>query len=441
MCDPSTASRTAPTGLEDSGPVSAEDSATTTITITRKRTADSLSRVAAASAAGKTGRGSQVGWTTCPLCGRHSQKRFAMGRGIASHLHAVHTPWKPGRVELKRRRAEEHRKRNGAKRRKVELNDSLIYDEEVADNEGKGETWEPTQQEIDDWDARVLTILAELEKDADATMLRPGLDRNGNKSQEYLESLPEFLQAASNDDLNTLQDMVHSAKRKDELADLLDVRDRHLSTATHWAAGSGHLDCLRYLVELQGECPAGPDKIQHQKPRRRDGKTCLHYAARNGHLDCIQYLVEDQRHPVDEPSGDGTTPLHLACFGGQLDAVRYLIRHGADLAKTNDWGCGAAHWVALTRSSTSSSDAVDLCKYLYARGASFVQVQRQGHSALHKAAQRQNREVIEWMMQVYGRDCSCAGLPDQGGHTPSEIWLSAGGDAEFGQLMKEQYGW
>ena len=87
---------------------------------TRKRKADSLGRIAALSVTDAwtddvlappvpsvrttTGRGALAGWTRCPLCGRHSQKRFALGRGIATHLHAVHTPWKPGKVERNVRR-------------------------------------------------------------------------------------------------------------------------------------------------------------------------------------------------------------------------------------------------------------------------------------------------------------------------------------------------
>ena len=54
------------------------------------------------------GRGSLTGWVQCPLCPLKSQKRFSGGRGIAAHLHAVHTPWKPpSQKELKRRRRQQ----------------------------------------------------------------------------------------------------------------------------------------------------------------------------------------------------------------------------------------------------------------------------------------------------------------------------------------------
>ena len=56
----------------------------------------------------------------------------------------------------------------------------------------------------------------------------------------------------------------------------------------------------------------------------------------------------------------------------------------------NDWGCTAAHWVAMTRNE-DASEIRELCTLLSNScgiGSSFFcQTQKQGHSALHKAAQ------------------------------------------------------
>ena len=100
------------------------------------------------------GRGSVAGWTPCPLCASSlrndlqsddgkiiigastlsddsivaimlnlprttkSVKLFTHGRGLAAHLHAVHTPWRPGKAELKRRRAWRKRMENEERRRR-----------------------------------------------------------------------------------------------------------------------------------------------------------------------------------------------------------------------------------------------------------------------------------------------------------------------------------
>jgi ankyrin repeat protein len=312
-------------------------------------------------------------------------------------------------------------------------------------------------------------------------------DKTGKVVIAYRDSLPPFLMAASKGDLKKLQELVEEAKQKDggkpgtlsassktrgtiQNDDngekihkkhhhlrtlLLNTRDRHKSTADHWAAGGGHLDCLRYLYNLRATllgvsdnrntgvkprqtqqdlestsgCGDGSNnsssKRKNNKTRRRDGKTCLHYAARNGHVRCIRYLLElgcssDQpathkhtqaqayenlhnfhtTHTVDERSGEGTTPLHLACYGGHPRAVKILVGdYGADPKAANDWGCTCAHWAAMTLSDLEPS-VRDLCGYLSETcGVSFTETQGQGHTALHKAAHKRNNHVIRWMAE------------------------------------------
>ena len=234
-------------------------------------------------------------------------------------------------------------------------------------------------------------------------------------------------------------------QQNDALRKLLDQRDRNGSIAEHWAAGGGHLACLEFLLKLRDSQPGVVPKESASRIRRRDGKTCLHYAARNGHLDCIQYLLQ-MGHCVEERSGDGTTPLHMACYGGHVHVVQFLIKAGANVHATNEWGCSSAHWVAMTKSS-SSNDVRTLCQVLKAANVSFSVPQKQGHSPLHKAAQRQNRHVIEWMAEADNEagagltteERKQAGEADFGGHRPSEIWLSLGGHESFAAWMKRKF--
>jgi hypothetical protein len=417
----------------------------TVVVCNRKRKADILTRVAEGTTS-TTGRGAVSGWTTCPLCGRHSQKRFALGRGITAHLHAVHTPWNPGNIERKKRRRliqrqEAERKRNNnLSTPKTSIETPL--------------TWDPTEKEQEEWAERVLQIAAELEKKVKSNgifdCVKPGFDRNGKQSQSYRESLPPFLQAAADGDLTQLKSNVEkcrnasSVKGNNAVRKLLDTRDRNGSTAEHWASGGGHLACLKFLLELRDSQPE-ESKDRTTRIRRRDGKTCLHYAARNGHLDCIQYLLQ-KGNCVDEKSGEGTTPLHMACYGGHANVVEFLIANGANVHETNEWGCGCAHWAGMTKSE-SCDDVRALCQVLKTKKVSFHIPQKQGHSPLHKASQRQNRHVIEWMAEA--ADQGGAGLSpeerrqaseaDVGGHRPSEIWRSIGGDESFAEWMKRTF--
>jgi len=334
------------------------------------------------------------------------------------------------------------------------------------------------------------------------------IDKKGNIAVVYRDSLPPFLMAASKGDLLQLQALANEAEERDEekpvpsstkqndakvdnsrihnrnhLRTLINTRDRHNSTADHWASGGGHLDCLRYLYDLRTslgtienrtDCKirskqqeVGIVRSKTQRTRRRDGKTCLHYAARNGHVHCIRYLLELERedrpqrqpdeqvhcrhpiHTVDERSGERTTPLHLACYGGHPEAVKYLVEnHGADALSKNDWGCTCAHWVAMTISESEAA-VREICSYLAEDcRVSFVEKQGHGHTALHKAAHRRNRHIIQWMADprsiggpgLNESDKQKAGAPDLGGHKPSDIWKNMGGDSAFAEWMKT-LGW
>ncbi|VEU38866.1 unnamed protein product [Pseudo-nitzschia multistriata] len=492
--------------------------------------ADPWSRIAATGRSSGTtpGRGSLAGWTRCPLCAEVSKKQYALGRGIATHLREVHTPWRPGKLAQKvHRRNYERRERERRRKHQQQQNDQEQQlpppqhrpgkrkrSSGPGDGEGTGTyatepaggsdratgfeplpTWTPTEEEKRAWAARIVELLRAIEAREGAAQGESGpaagqppkgTDKTGKAVVSYRDSLPPFLAAASRGDLAGLKALVRVARERDEtiepigpgeggreipgngggnggsgdghLRSLLRTRDRHNSTADHWAAGGGHLSCLRYLYDLReglGAADPSPDRAR----RRRDGKTCLHYAARNGHVPCLSYLLGPAAagggpapgngggghrplHAVDERSGEGTTPLHLACYGGHPEAVAFLVeKHGADPLARNDWGCTCAHWAAMTLSDSEDSVRA-LCTYLSDRcGVSFCEKQGQGHTALHKAAHRGNKHVVEWMAGRLGEaDRERAGSPDDGGHRPSDIWAATGRDPSFAEWMRT-LGW
>ena len=394
-----------------------------------------------------------MGMTRCPLCGSISKKKYALGRGIAAHLHAIHTPWKPTALSQKiTRRLWERQQRQYKLGLVKEPQPSLLTQQKPPLQPVQGE-YEPTLAQMEAWDVQVNKLVQELETGSHTVQTnRPLKHSNSTTSTaketatipvSYKDSLPPFLQAASQGNLNLLQQYIME-QENDEKVVMINQTDRHGSTAAHWAAGGGHLECLRWLLERSNRdhtiTQTGEEPLR--KKRRRDGKTCLHYAARNGHLHCVRYLVESHAMDIQQPSGDGTTPLHMACYGGHLPVIQYFVAHQPLAAHaTNDWGCSAAHWVAMT--INPHSDQVHaLCSFLhYECGVDFGARQGQGHSALHKAAQRQNRHVLEWMAKnVSKEELRAAAAPDDGGHTPSEIWLQVGGDATVTTWMKSQ-GW
>lgn len=211
---------------------------------------------------------------------------------------------------------------------------------------------------------------------------------------------------------------------------------------------------------------AEAEKIATTRRRKRDGKTALHYAARNGHNNIIDYLLDsntDRNNPndpnsigkitnVDIPSGDGTTPLHLACYGGNLHTIKHLIENfKANPCVVNEWGCGVGHWIAISKHSDPAeiNRVLDYTKEDISTMTTFDiygTAQKQGHTAVHKAAQKLNKTVIRWL--VLEAKCNwtdeqkkIAGAMDSGGNRPSDIWFLMGGDDEFMEWMKTECSW
>lgn len=461
---------------------------------------DSLGRMAASVA--KSGRGALEGWTLCPLCTTVSTKRFALGRGIAAHLHAVHAPWNPGKAERRKRRllAErqqfENQRSDGATTTRTQRSNPQVKWDAVATAAAaaNSSSWKPTEADLQQWEEQVLRIVKELEEAAAATdsssttdgkvfnrnkhdgePAQSMVDRNGEIVLVYRQSLPPFIAAAADGNLASLKEMLSKASTPNAQMDLLNSRDRHLSTAEHWAAGEGHLDCLKFLIEKRRELDHFKNTNNNNIPvvhdddrsllneshrkirRRRDGKTGLHYAARNGRLDCVKYLIDECGCSVDDKSGDGTTPFHLACFGVHLETARLLLDRGADPHHVNDWGCGVAHWVALAKNYTIQT-ITELLNFLNnVCHVDFTRRQKQGHSVLHKAAQNQNYAVLQWFMTKEDDEEKCGhactgerfsgeqrewmGAMDLGGHKPSSILLNVGGNPQFARRMMDQYNW
>jgi ankyrin repeat protein len=121
---------------------------------------------------------------------------------------------------------------------------------------------------------------------------------------------------------------LHVAARKGQIAVLIylieneivdhdDVlRAKNGATPAHDAAGTGSIECLRYLFS---RTRAGPNDLDN------NGATPLHWAAQYGHLNIVQMLVAEAQAPIDVVTKSGITALHLAAAKNHLDVLRWLV--------------------------------------------------------------------------------------------------------------------
>jgi ankyrin repeat protein len=224
-------------------------------------------------------------------------------------------------------------------------------------------------------------------------------------------------------------------------------------TGLHWAAGSGHLEVLMYLVEVackysSSKCNTNSSSnsgsnysscIEQLNVRgKRSGRTVIHWAARNGHRHLLAALNERWGSQRDNDGGgnnslkeakefektvgidfdcetfDGSTPLHLAAYAGEIPTIMWLVKHGCNPNFKNNYGCNALFFSCIGAQYLSSKYLYDICN------VDAFAIQKQGHSALHKAAYTGSKDICTWLQDVVGLDRECI-LEDAKGHTADDL--------------------
>ena len=198
-----------------------------------------------------------------------------------------------------------------------------------------------------------------------------------------------------------------------------------------WAAGGGHLDILRYLVET---CGCDPRQPQRQYRRGFAGRTALHWACRNGHLSAVKYLLEQcGADALKDCTADGTTAVGWAAWQGQQDILEYLwkcqetlgIDHNI-MQVVNKFGCNALLWAAQGTATPATMEWL-----VEVTGCAITHTNGNGHSILHKAAQRNRPDIAAWFETYVLKICNDANQdyrsilillgPDGEGCTPSDL--------------------
>jgi ankyrin repeat protein len=115
----------------------------------------------------------------------------------------------------------------------------------------------------------------------------------------------------------------------------------------------------------------------------------------------------------------------------------FFSRHTAkcDIHRLNVFGCNASQWCAMTGN-------VEILQYLVDQGLDCSILNRNGHSALHKAAIKGRVEMCTWLLRPL--KLSGGGLnlrhmqKDDEGFTPM-TFASANGHVALGEFIQSKY--
>ena len=192
-------------------------------------------------------------------------------------------------------------------------------------------------------------------------------------------------------------------------------------SALDWAAGSGHVDVARMIVEHGVDVNAAGT----------DGRIPLHYASFSGKAEEMVSLLLAAGAAVDAADDQGWTPLHNAAKGGHTAAARALLAAGADVSLRCNRDMSA-----LDRAANNGH--VNVATVLIEYGADVKGAGTDGSTALHYPTGDKSEMVsllcLEGAAVDAVNDHGCTPLHNAaiGGHAAStRALLSAGADVSL----------
>ncbi|XP_053168704.1 ankyrin repeat domain-containing protein 42 isoform X2 [Hemicordylus capensis] len=248
-------------------------------------------------------------------------------------------------------------------------------------------------------------------------------------------------------------------------------------TPLHWAAHSGSLECLQWLlwhgadrtdVTMRGWTVAHLAAIRGQDACMQDVNVSdqydwkpIHNAAFHGRLGCLQLLVR-WGATLDDVDNNGNLPVHLAAVEGHLHAFKFLLSKMPSLSHTlkatNDHGetsrdlaqrfykTNIVEYIDLLQKERAQlkketgltfpghdaayrGDVDTLRSLLEDRVININERDDKGATLLHKAAGQGHLHVLEWLIN---READC-NIANDAGETPKDT------AKRFAQLAAAEY--
>ncbi len=135
-----------------------------------------------------------------------------------------------------------------------------------------------------------------------------------------------------------------------------------------------------------------------------------------GMTDRVAKFIADDPEWIVRRTPDGWTALHFAAFFGQPEVARLLLDKGADpLARSENSNRN------LPIHAAAAARQAEVVRMLLAAGTPANATQEKGYTALHSAAQANDRATMDILLEYGAR----MDQPNDDGETPADLLPSA----------------
>ncbi|KAG6031452.1 hypothetical protein E4U41_007564 [Claviceps citrina] len=142
-------------------------------------------------------------------------------------------------------------------------------------------------------------------------------------SEEEVDDVICLARVGENEDLSECLRALAEREKVSEAEILAGAKNEGKSTALHMAAGNGHLETVRRLLQCFDGRPPG-EKQAYVDESNEHGNTGLHWAALGGHLDTVKLLMEHGASPA-LANESNYVPLDLANLNDKREVAEYFL--------------------------------------------------------------------------------------------------------------------
>jgi ankyrin repeat protein len=154
-----------------------------------------------------------------------------------------------------------------------------------------------------------------------------------------------------------------------------------------------------YLVKLQANIEAG--KVNPDEEPHIDGVTALHVAAQGGHMDVVRYLIDVAKVDVTIVDDAGRTPLSMAIKGNYNEVAKVLVKAGGNPNLPYIDDKNVSHNLLFDAIMIENEDFATL---LIEHGADLYYVDEKKVSTLLQASHRGLTKIVDALLTKYAKD-------------------------------------